>query len=61
MATPHVAGVAALWFEQIRSVNPNAHIRQLEGKLLGMATLDQIVEGEALANVGVGIARAPQA
>jgi subtilisin family serine protease len=59
MATPHVAGVAALWFEQIRAANPRAHIRQLEGKLLGTASLDEIAQGEVLANVGAGIARAP--
>jgi subtilisin family serine protease len=60
MATPHVAGVAALWLEQIRSANPNAHIRQLEGRLLGTASTADIADGETLANVGVGIARAPQ-
>ena len=60
MATPHVAGVAALWLEQIRATNPNAHIRQLEGRLLGTASIADIEDGEALANVGVGIARAPQ-
>jgi subtilisin family serine protease len=60
MATPHVAGVAALWFEQVRSINPNAHIRQLEGKLLGSGSLEGIAQGEVLANVGAGIARAPK-
>lgn len=60
MATPHVAGVAALWFEQIRSANPNAHIRQLEGRLFGTASLDDIAEGEMLPNVGAGMARAPR-
>lgn len=61
MATPHVAGVAALWLEQIRGANPNAHIRQLEGRLIGTASLDDIAQGETLANVGAGIARAPRA
>ncbi len=60
MATPHVAGVAALWFEQILSTNPGAHIRQLEGRLIGTASLDDIAAGETLANVGVGLARAPR-
>jgi subtilisin family serine protease len=60
MATPHVAGVAALWFEQVRSANPNGHIRQVEGRLLGTASLDDMADGEALVNVGVGMARAPR-
>lgn len=60
MATPHVAGVAALWLEQIRKTNPSAHIRQLEGRLIGTASLDEIADGEILANVGVGNVRAPR-
>lgn len=60
MATPHVAGVAALWYQQILSTNPNAHIRQLEGRLIGTASLDDIADGETLANVGVGLVRAPR-
>ena len=39
MATPHVAGVAALWLEQIKSRSPSAGVRQLEGRLLGTASL----------------------
>ncbi len=60
MATPHVAGVAALWLEQIRATNANAHIRQLEGRLIGTASIDEIASGETLANVGAGMARAPR-
>ena len=59
MATPHVAGVAALWLEQIRKANPDAHIRQLEGRLIGNAILDQMAPGEELANAGAGLVRAP--
>jgi subtilisin family serine protease len=60
MATPDVAGVAASWFEQIRSSNPNGHIRQVEGQLFGTASRDDITEGAMLANVGAGMARAPR-
>lgn len=60
MATPHVAGVAALWLEQIRGANPNAHIKQLEGRLVGSASLDAFADGEVLANCGSGMARAPR-
>jgi subtilisin family serine protease len=60
MATPHVAGVAALWFEQIKSANPAAHIRQLDGKLIGTAVLNHFVAGEDLGNVGAGLVQAPK-
>jgi subtilisin family serine protease len=59
MATPHVAGVAALWFEQIKGANPNAHIRQLEGRLIGTASLEPMAAGEDLANTGAGLVQAP--
>jgi len=61
MATPHVAGVAALWFEQILAANPFGHIRQLESRLIGTARLDDFAAGEVLANAGAGMIRAPQA
>ena len=57
MATPHVAGVAALWLEQINSVNPRADIRQLEGRLIGSASLEGIAYVER-ANAGAGIVQA---
>jgi len=60
MATPHVAGVSALWFQKIKTTNPNAHIRQLDGRLIGSAVLDHFVAGEELANVGAGLVQAPQ-
>jgi subtilisin family serine protease len=60
MATPHVAGVAALWLEQIRSTNPNAHIRQLEGRLIGSATLENLAQGEDPADAGAGLVQAPK-
>src|SRR4029453_16737843 len=58
MATPHVAGVAALWLEQINKVNPGAHIRQLEGRLIGTSSLDSIADTER-PNAGAGIVQAP--
>jgi subtilisin family serine protease len=60
MATPHVAGVAALWFEQIKKTNPTAHIRQLDGRLIGSAVLDPFVAGLDLGNVGAGLVQAPK-
>jgi subtilisin family serine protease len=58
MATPHVAGVAALWLEQINKVNPGANIKQLEGRLIGNASLGGIADAER-ANAGAGIVQAP--
>jgi subtilisin family serine protease len=59
MATPHVAGVAALWLQQINSVNPGASIRQLEGRLIGSASLEGIADAER-PNAGAGIVQAPR-
>jgi subtilisin family serine protease len=58
MATPHVAGVAALWLEQINKVNPSANIRQLEGRLIGTSSLESISDTER-PNAGAGIVQAP--
>jgi subtilisin family serine protease len=58
MATPHVAGVAALWLEQINSENPGAKIQQLEGRLIGSARLKDIVDADR-PNAGAGIVQAP--
>ena len=60
MATPHVAGVAALWLEYINTINPNANIRQLEGRLLGSTTLDRVAKPEDRANAGAGLVQAPR-
>ena len=61
MATPHVAGVAALWMEYINTVNPNASIRQLEGRLMGSTTLHRIADPKNRANAGAGLVQAPTA
>jgi subtilisin family serine protease len=60
MATPHVAGVAALWLEQIRKVNPQPRIQQLEGKLAGSATLTNLANPADAANAGSGLVQAPK-
>jgi hypothetical protein len=59
MATPHVAGVAALWLERINKDNPDANILQLEGRLVGQASIDDIAVSER-ANAGAGIVQAPR-
>jgi subtilisin family serine protease len=60
MATPHVAGVAALWLEKIKGTNATGHIRQLDGRLIGTAVLNHFPAGEDLANAGAGLVQAPQ-
>jgi subtilisin family serine protease len=60
MATPHVAGVAALWFQKIWAANPSADFHQLEGRLEGNADLGRLAKGVDPANVGAGMVQAPQ-
>jgi subtilisin family serine protease len=60
MATPHVAGVAALWAERIRStgfLNPLL----LKARLLGSATTAGLRNGIDPFDIGLGLVRAPQA
>jgi subtilisin family serine protease len=59
MATPHVAGVAALWMQHINDDNPGATMRQLEGRLCGSATLARIADPQDRANAGLGLVQAP--
>jgi subtilisin family serine protease len=61
MATPHVAGVAALWFQKLQDQNPGFPMSQLQGKLLGFAVGDALATPEDRADAGAGLARAPQA
>ena len=55
MATPHVAGVAALWFQRVASINPAFQVSQIEGQLIGRAVLDSIEAGQDLGDVGARI------
>jgi len=59
MATPHVAGVAALWVQQLQKA------KQLTGRLLtdrlaGSGTLAGLAPNFVPADVGSGMVRAPQ-
>jgi subtilisin family serine protease len=60
MATPHVAGVAALWAEQIRSVGFLTSL-SLTSRLVGNATLQGLQSGLDPFDIGIGLVRAPQA
>jgi subtilisin family serine protease len=60
MATPHVAGVAALWAQQI-SVGAPLNGGILTAKLLASATTKGLASGFDPADVGAGLVQAPQA
>jgi len=61
MATPHVAGVAALWWEQVQQSGlPVQLIAQtVVGKLRASARTDTLVDGLDPADRGVGLVSAP--
>lgn len=60
MATPHVAGVAALWAEAIVKVAPLS-VMALTAKLVGSATFEGMGEGFDPFDAGAGLVIAPQA
>ncbi len=61
MATPHVAGVAALWAEKLLKMNPPqfSHPRYLD-RIVGACTQDSIAAGFDPGDIGNGMVRAPQ-
>jgi subtilisin family serine protease len=59
MATPHVAGIAALWLEKVMTSNPAFKANEVMGKLLGNASSDEIAAADR-ANVGSGCVVAPR-
>ncbi|MES2180026.1 MAG: S8 family serine peptidase [Gemmatimonadota bacterium] len=59
MATPHVAGVAALWAEKLSKSGPRG-ARQLSDNLTGRATMDGMASGMTVHDVGNGMVQAPQ-
>ena len=59
MATPHVAGVAALWAEKIKAVGVLSPL-QLTARLIGSATANGLKPGLDPFDFGAGLVRAPQ-
>ena len=60
MACPHVAGVAALWWESLRksgAVNPTAQL--VLAKLLATTRTDAFAPGVSIADRGAGLVTAP--
>ncbi|MGU3433206.1 S8 family peptidase [Actinomycetes bacterium M1A6_2h] len=59
MATPHVAGVTALWAEKLSQQGPLTPVL-LQAKLIGTATLKGLAPGTDPLDVGAGMVQAPQ-
>lgn len=59
MATPHVAGVAALWIDKIRSTGALSE-KQLTAKLIGSCTQTGLSPGADEMDAGAGLVQAPQ-
>lgn len=59
MATPHVAGVAALWAEKLRMQGQLSPL-VLQAKIIGDATCDPLAPGFDPLDVGAGLVQAPQ-
>jgi subtilisin family serine protease len=59
MATPHVAGVAALWFEQIQSSLGQVTGGALSARLVASGTLTGLAPDFDASDVGTGLVRAP--
>jgi subtilisin family serine protease len=60
MATPHVAGVAALWAEKIAKSGAPLSTLQLTARLLGTASSEALAGEVDPFDVGAGLVRAPQ-
>jgi len=59
MATPHVAGVAALWIDKIKSTGALTE-KQLTARLIGSCTQAGFRPGTDEMDVGAGLVQAPQ-
>jgi len=59
MACPHVAGLAALWWEAVRSQPLPAKASVVTARLLAAAKIDVIASDVDVADRGVGLAKAP--
>jgi len=60
MATPHVAGLAALWAERIKTTHPLLSALELTSRLIGSATTEGLQAGFDPFDIGAGLVCAPQ-
>jgi len=59
MATPHVAGIAALWAQRQLAVTGRINNRVLISRLISSGTLEPLAPNQEIDNVGTGIVQAP--
>ena len=59
MATPHVAGVTALWWEEVLASPIPASARTVTSKLLATAVTAGLAPGGDVADRGLGLVKAP--
>jgi len=59
MATPHVAGVAALWADRLIRTTGKYDARTLEGRMIGNCDLDRLGADVDPTDYGAGLVRAP--
>ncbi|MFZ6681950.1 S8 family peptidase [Undibacterium sp. Tian12W] len=59
MACPHVAGIAALWWESLRSSGKKPNAKNVAAMLLAHANKDMFVEDLNEVDFGQGIVKAP--
>ncbi|MBW4627845.1 MAG: S8 family serine peptidase [Brasilonema octagenarum HA4186-MV1] len=59
MATPHVAGIAALWAEKLLKQNTTVNRLELSSRLIGQAKKDRLAAGFNPLDVGAGLVQAP--
>lgn len=59
MAAPHVAGAAALWWQELRARNDDARAAAVTGQLLLNAARDVFEEPADFEDLGAGLVRAP--
>ena len=59
MATPHVAGVAALWWEEVLASELPGTAATVASRLLANADTTSLAPGSDVADRGVGVVRAP--
>ncbi|MBS1019253.1 S8 family peptidase [Gluconobacter cerinus] len=60
MACPHVAGVAALWWEAMRCAGTRPTARNVAARILASARTNVLVSGSKESDVGQGLVTAPQ-
>ncbi|MEV3983012.1 S8 family serine peptidase [Nonomuraea sp. NPDC049758] len=60
MAAPHVAGAAALWWQELRAASDGARAAAVTGRLLLTAATDVFVPDADVADLGAGLVQAPR-